>query len=727
MDVASAEGEALDFAQLSLSSPILRGLADHGFARPSPIQARAIPLGRFGVDLIAQAKSGTGKTLVFVVIALELMQADGPAPQACIVAPTREIALQSRDVCRSIGSHVPGMVCHAFVGGTPMKSDVKQCASCLIACGTPGRLVGLMLCEALVASHVRLLVLDEADKLCDEGFESQLRYLLTALPERKQTLAFSATYPPALLETLRSSMRSPLMVSLLPRVQHSASTPSRGASDRATAEDAGATGDVRGNLVHGSGANGRFIDPDMEDLSDPLALLERPATLGCQAQAQARPLPALDPSSPTGEEDEGELVGRAALQNVRQCYQVVNPGDGGRHRGGSSSRAAASTGEGEPRPGGAIGAMARAKQVEVLRLLDTLSFHQAIVFCNQIEHATPLCDALNASGFPSALISGSLAQAERTATMRRMRAFHLRVLVATDLLARGVDFGRVTLVLHYGLPRDLPTYLHRVGRTGRYAARGLSVLLLPETEVPAAQALLAPLAVRVHPLPLILPESAYMDDEAPGSLTTTAVERGTGVPNDASGGARGTLTADPREPSADETATKRPTAPARDADSRLRELKELREAAKSSSAERKLLSRGETVRRETAVGEHHAHRPLQSERHESPLQDQSLPSPKHPQEHRHRQRQHQHQASPSLPPPTAAPQHASAQALEHARARGRERAYELARQRARERYGLPSSTASIAAASSSSSDHQHQLDEGYCHGSAWWEGLVREQ
>ena len=94
--------------------------------------------------------------------------------------------------------------------------------------------------------------------------------------------------------------------------------------------------------------------------------------------------------------------------------------------------------------------------------------------------------------------------------MRRFRSFHLRVLVASDLLARGVDFGRVTLVLHYGLPRDLSTYLHRVGRTGRYFTRGLSVLLLWQHELKPAQAMLAPLCVCVQPLPLNLSESAYM-------------------------------------------------------------------------------------------------------------------------------------------------------------------------------------------------------------------------
>jgi superfamily II DNA/RNA helicase len=155
---------------------------------------------------------------------------------------------------------------------------------------------------------------------------------------------------------------------------------------------------------------------------------------------------------------------------------------------------------------------AAAKRAEVLYLLDTLDFHQSIVFCNQPEHAQKLVDALNGAGFPAALISGALSQSERHAAMRRMHAFHLRVLVATDLLARGVDFGRVTLVLHFAPPRDLPTYLHRVGRTGRFATRGLSVLLLTEEELPAAHAMLAPLAVQVEPLPARLSHAASLED-----------------------------------------------------------------------------------------------------------------------------------------------------------------------------------------------------------------------
>ena len=486
------------------------------------------------MDLIAQAKSGTGKTLVFVAIALELVQPNDPGPQALIVSPTREITLQSRDVCRAIGSHMPGLVCHAFVGGTPMKMDVKQCAMCSIACGTPGRLVGLLLCEALVASRVRLLVLDEADKLCDEGFESQLRYLLTALPQRKQSLAFSATYPPALLETLRASMRSPLMVSLLPHTEHSKGP---GGGD-------GGGGDSAGGASSRGDGSGQSLFSDLpdrmplmfdgvgDDPQDPLELLERPETLGgrqggelpsgkgvCGRAGNRKERPRRCASSEaasaadgtakwphtnanaTGKKEEdsdGELVGRAALQNVKQCYRIVYAGGQGDDEGGGGSGGCRAD---------SFAAIARAKQREVLQLLDVLSFHQAIVFCNQPEHASLLSEALNAAGFPAALMSGSLSQTERTAVMRRMRNFELRVLVATDLLARGVDFGRVTLVVHYGPPRDLPTYLHRVGRTGRYGSHGLSVLLLQEHELAGARALLSPLAVRVYPLPLEMPGS----------------------------------------------------------------------------------------------------------------------------------------------------------------------------------------------------------------------------
>ena len=204
------------FDELGISAPVLRGLAESNFVRPAPIQAQAIPIAQLGVDLIAQAQSGTGKTCAFAVVALELLQPGAPAPQALIVEPTREIATQVRDVCRAVGAHVPGLSCHAFIGGTSTRADGELAQSCALACGTPGRIAALLLNETLLAAHVRLLVLDEADKLLEAGFESQLRYLLTALPPRKQTLAFSATFPPPLLAALKESMRAPHFLAVAP-------------------------------------------------------------------------------------------------------------------------------------------------------------------------------------------------------------------------------------------------------------------------------------------------------------------------------------------------------------------------------------------------------------------------------------------------------------------------------------------------------------------------------
>ena len=430
-DLAPVE-DVLSFEDLGLPDPIQRGLADAGFKHPSPIQVRAIPLGRFGVDMIAQAKSGTGKTVVFAVVALEMVIPNDPGAQALIIAPTREIALQSRDVCRTLGAYVKGVRTNAFVGGTSMRNDISLAAKSQVACGTPGRLVGLLLCEALVADRVRLLVLDEADKLChDDGFEEQLRYLLTSLPERKQTLAFSATYPAPLLKTLQASMRSPITVSLLRQ-------PSEDLKDAASS--------ILPPLPAG-------VDDDGDD---PLALLERAAAFGQPGNGPTGGAAAADAGSTP------HLVGGAALLAVHQFYRLVYPTeadgregggvrgggrdgeghdgqskattlsdhladeDGGGARGGGGGggslagegdrcNASISVGEQQRRP---LPLASSAKQREVVFLLSTLRFYQALVFCNDPGAAKAMTARLQEAGFPAAFISGSHSQSERTSIMR---------------------------------------------------------------------------------------------------------------------------------------------------------------------------------------------------------------------------------------------------------------------------------------------------------------------
>jgi superfamily II DNA/RNA helicase len=208
-----------EFKALTLKDEVLRGLELAGYERPSPVQARAIPLGKLGADLVIQAKSGTGKTCVFAVIVLEAISLDFRAPQAIIIAPTRELAHQTRDVIRSIAQCMAGVGCHAFVGGTSTDIDVKalssEAAACHIVSGTPGRLRALIEMGALRLEGVRHLVLDEVDQLLAEGFRSQVEYFMTVLPARRQVLAVSATFTKELHDYLDTIMHKPHVISVV--------------------------------------------------------------------------------------------------------------------------------------------------------------------------------------------------------------------------------------------------------------------------------------------------------------------------------------------------------------------------------------------------------------------------------------------------------------------------------------------------------------------------------
>jgi superfamily II DNA/RNA helicase len=221
-DVRARSGTTLQFSDLLLSESVLRGLND-GIARaeqPSPVQLTAIPLARIGVDLIAQAKSGTGKTLVYVITALELLLAADSAstttPLVLVLTPTRELALQVADVARRVGAYVPSLACVSLVGGQPIAGDAAALGRrCTVAVGTPGR-VRQLLCEtgALNVSSLRLLVLDEADRLFEPQFVPAVREIVSRLPTARQTLAFSATYTDDAAQRLSAIMRDPQRVTL---------------------------------------------------------------------------------------------------------------------------------------------------------------------------------------------------------------------------------------------------------------------------------------------------------------------------------------------------------------------------------------------------------------------------------------------------------------------------------------------------------------------------------
>jgi ATP-dependent RNA helicase DDX20 len=192
VDAALAAGAELTFADMLLPDVLLRGLRASGFERPSPVQQKAIPLGCAGFDVIAQAKSGTGKTCVLAVVALKAVDPTVPRPQAIVLAPTREVAVQLAQVIAAIGRFTD-VRCETFIGGLPRDDDAARAKQCHVAVGTPGRLFDLVAKEVLAVQALRLLVLDEADQLLTRDFMADINGLYQLLPPRKQMLALSAT------------------------------------------------------------------------------------------------------------------------------------------------------------------------------------------------------------------------------------------------------------------------------------------------------------------------------------------------------------------------------------------------------------------------------------------------------------------------------------------------------------------------------------------------------
>ncbi|XP_051509957.1 probable ATP-dependent RNA helicase DDX20 [Myxocyprinus asiaticus] len=354
--------DGVEFNSLLLSKPVLEGLSASGFQRPSPIQLKAIPLGRCGLDLIVQAKSGTGKTCVFTTIALDSLILENTSTQVLVLAPTREIAVQIHAVVMAIGSAIEGLVCHVFIGGRPISQDKFHLKKCHIAIGSPGRIKQLIEMGALITSSIRLFVLDEADKLLEDdsssSFQEQINWIFSSLPANKQMLALSATYPESLAQHLTRYMREPTFVRLNP--------------------------------------------------TDP------------------------------------------GLLGLKQYYKIV-PSHSLPHK------------------------IFEEKVRSLLELFSKIPFNQALVFSNLHSRAQHLADILSSKGLPAVCISGGLSQDQRLEAMWKLKQYQCRVLISTDLTSRGIDAEKVNLVINLDVPQDWETYMHRIGRAGRFGTLGVAV------------------------------------------------------------------------------------------------------------------------------------------------------------------------------------------------------------------------------------------------------------
>ena len=208
-DVVTGDVKDKSFEDMMLSEPVLTGLRNSGFVQPSPVQMLALPPAKLGFDLIVQSKSGTGKTAVYVVTALEMVKTSVTGLQCLVVAPTREIAVQGATVAMQLGAGMPGLKVAAFIGGISLAEDKVKARNCHLGVGTPGRLKQLLTEGFLPAESVRLVVMDEADKLLEPAFLNDTTDILNLMPKSRQVLALSATYPDQLASIAERFMRSP--------------------------------------------------------------------------------------------------------------------------------------------------------------------------------------------------------------------------------------------------------------------------------------------------------------------------------------------------------------------------------------------------------------------------------------------------------------------------------------------------------------------------------------
>jgi ATP-dependent RNA helicase RhlE len=338
----------MPFATLPLHPLLLEGLKDLGFVRPTPIQADAIPPALAGRDVLACAMTGSGKTFAFLLpILQQLMAKPRGTTRALVITPTRELAAQILEALNDVAVHTPitGAAVYGGVSMGPQEHAFRSGVDVIIA--TPGRLLDHFRRPYAKLTGVQYLVLDEADRMLDMGFLPDIRRVLRHLPERRQTLFFSATMPPPIAALTRELLRDPVTINL---------------------------------------------------------------------QRQSAP-----------------AVG---------ITQAVYPVEG------------------------------RLKSALLLALLRSGEMQEALVFTRTKHRANRLAAYLVAQGIAAERIHGNRSQGRRTEALEGFKSGRYRVLVATDIAARGIDVEALGHVVNFDVPAVPDDYIHRVGRTARAEATG---------------------------------------------------------------------------------------------------------------------------------------------------------------------------------------------------------------------------------------------------------------
>uniref|UniRef100_A0A804NTX1 RNA helicase n=1 Tax=Zea mays TaxID=4577 RepID=A0A804NTX1_MAIZE len=212
-DVTATKGN--EFEDYFLKRELLMGIYEKGFERPSPIQEESIPIALTGSDILARAKNGTGKTAAFCIPALEKIDQEKNAIQVVILVPTRELALQTSQVCKELGKHLKIQVM-VTTGGTSLKDDIVRLYQPVhLIVGTPGRILDLTKKGVCILKDCSMLIMDEADKLLSPEFQPSIEQLIRYLPASRQILMFSATFPVTVKEFKDKYLPKPYVINLM--------------------------------------------------------------------------------------------------------------------------------------------------------------------------------------------------------------------------------------------------------------------------------------------------------------------------------------------------------------------------------------------------------------------------------------------------------------------------------------------------------------------------------
>ncbi|MBZ4413116.1 ATP-dependent RNA helicase DbpA [Myxococcus sp. MISCRS1] len=205
----------MDFATLALSPPLLQVLGELGFQSATPIQAQSIPVLLQGKDLVGQARTGSGKTAAFALPLLRQVRLQDRRVQSLVLCPTRELCAQVAGEIRKLGRRLPGLQVLVLAGGQPIRPQLEALEKgAHIAVGTPGRIIDVLDRDALDTRGVATVVLDEADRMLDMGFREDMERILGAMPSRRQTVLFSATFPPDIAALSRAFQKDPVRVTV---------------------------------------------------------------------------------------------------------------------------------------------------------------------------------------------------------------------------------------------------------------------------------------------------------------------------------------------------------------------------------------------------------------------------------------------------------------------------------------------------------------------------------